>query len=750
MPRPRNLRGGEALEVRQLLAIVGVPWQDPRHLTFSFVPDGTPIAGHESSLFEALGETADPDAWQADIARALQTWAVHGNIDFGIRADGGQPLGVAGKLQRDPRFGDLRFAAQPMVPTSLAIAVLHDPFLSGTLAGDVLFNSNANFAAAQTDLFSVALHEIGHALGLDDSDDPTSVMFHHAGNNLTSLGPSDIAALRALYGWRAPDANDLALNNGTLAAATGIRFPTAQGEYTGATPLVVYGDVRNAYDLDYFRLPPLADYQGPVTVRLQSEGVSLLKPRLQIYDAAGAVLYDQDALHPLGNVISVTLAEVDPAEPLYFRVSGATSDVFGVGRYGLAVTYDARVEAAAYVLDELLIGPYESLNETEIRELFEHPHDGFVREDYYGNDTLATATVLTTTLGYAAHTHYEAIGSVSMAADVDIYRVEAPFAAEANNVLTATVAEMPLNGAHVHVALLDAAGNDLGAEVLANGNGVYTVQAQGLASHGVYYVKVTGMGAPAEHGSDMPPVLGNYTLTAAFGTRAAEIETFAEGRFNRPFKPQSVMLYVAEDQLFHFLLAASARQSHSLEVEMRLIDAGGEVLLTMVTRGGEPVSAAAQHIYPGAYRLEFRNLSRQAGPVEFSLRGGRLSKPVGPAIEDPTLEPLFRDDSDPTLFRYPGDILSPEPVLFVVLPTLPLLPGLNSQGGGSSAQPTTQRAPAVLAPVEAARPPREALVDATIASLRTDWLLDDVEIGRFKPAQKALPSRAARLPRPSY
>ena len=197
--------GLEALEGRRLPAQFGVPWHDATHLSISFVPDGTSIAGHPSDLFQTLDAREPTAVWQQEILRAFQTWAVQADINFALVPDGGEPLGTPGPDQHDPRFGDIRIGAQPMSPEVLSISVPHDPFLSGTWSGDVLLNSTVAFDGNGADLFPVLLHEVGHVLGLDDSDDPNSVMFPHLNNARDSLSPGDIAAVQALYGPRPDD-----------------------------------------------------------------------------------------------------------------------------------------------------------------------------------------------------------------------------------------------------------------------------------------------------------------------------------------------------------------------------------------------------------------------------------------------------------------------------------------------------------------------------------------------------------------
>src|SRR5262249_1763923 len=76
-------------------------------------------------------------------------------------------------------------------------------------------------------------------------------------------------------------------------------------------------------------------------------------------------------------------------------------------------------------MDRILRGPYDSLTPEEIDELFEDPDDVLFNDDHHTNDTFSTATILRTTSGYRADTHYETIASLGDSSDIDIYRIRA-------------------------------------------------------------------------------------------------------------------------------------------------------------------------------------------------------------------------------------------------------------------------------------------------------------------------------------
>lgn len=70
---------------------------------------------------------------------------------------------------------------------------------------DMEFNTNYQWSTAPTapqiDIESVALHEAGHALGLDHSSDPAAIMYptYQPGAIARTLSVDDLAGLRALY-----------------------------------------------------------------------------------------------------------------------------------------------------------------------------------------------------------------------------------------------------------------------------------------------------------------------------------------------------------------------------------------------------------------------------------------------------------------------------------------------------------------------------------------------------------------------
>ncbi len=642
----------EHLEDRCVPTTYGIPWRNPGHLTLSFAPDGTPVASHQSNLFRTLNAYQPTADWQREILQAFQTWATYAHITISLHSDGGQPFGAPGDVQGDSRFGDIRIGAQPMAADALAVTVPYDPFLSGTLSGDVLLNNTVRLDAAH--LFPVALHEAGHALGLDDSSDPNSVMYSRYDGQHTTLTAGDIAAIQALYG--PPPADQ---GGHDLHSATPIHVPS---HYTGKTPLAVFGQLVSTQDVDYYSVRVTGNYRGPVTIRLQTAGVSLLEPRLTIYDNAGRVVGQAASTALGGSVLSVTIPAVAPNGLLYARVDAATTDVFAVGRYGLAVTLDARSTVPPEVIDEVLRSEITNLSEADIQTFFHNPHHPLFNKDNHGNDHFDTATSLPSEVRGSTDLYYEALGSLSDASDMDFYRVKAPTVGQGGpNVLTVTLWEVEPNGVLPQVSVYDVNQNPVPGQVLTNENGTFTLQVPQVQSAGWYYLDV----AAAPFTTDR---VGNYELLADFGRVQANLRSLMNGSISDD-QAQDHPLYIARSQLLHLVLSAQTADGTGSDAGVRLtIYRNGVPLQTVLAHAGDSISTTL-FLTPGAYTIRLNAEPPSQGdrpPLLFQLRAATLTDPIGPALDDPTLDPMYGIPGEPGLYLYPGGIISGDPFLFIV------------------------------------------------------------------------------------
>src|SRR5688500_1095339 len=184
----------ELLEERCVPATWGNPWPDGANLTLSFAPDGTSVGDRVTALYQALSAVAPTAAWQSEVLRAFQTWAVQANINIGLVGDDGSPFGSPGRPQGDDRFGDIRIGGYAMSPEVMALASPFDA-AAGTWAGDVKLNTSYRFGLGgdgDVDLFTALLHEAGHVFGLDHDENPGSALAERYHGVVTGLTASDI------------------------------------------------------------------------------------------------------------------------------------------------------------------------------------------------------------------------------------------------------------------------------------------------------------------------------------------------------------------------------------------------------------------------------------------------------------------------------------------------------------------------------------------------------------------------------
>jgi hypothetical protein len=148
-------------------------------------------------FFETLTNKLSPSTVQSEVERAFQVWATYANVTF-------SPAQMQGAV----RSIDILFAsgahgdAYPFDGPGgvLAHTFYPAPQNGEPIAGDMHFDADENWhAGTDTDLFSVALHETGHALGLGHTSDPGAVMYPYY-RMQTGLTSDDIAGIQALYG----------------------------------------------------------------------------------------------------------------------------------------------------------------------------------------------------------------------------------------------------------------------------------------------------------------------------------------------------------------------------------------------------------------------------------------------------------------------------------------------------------------------------------------------------------------------
>lgn len=139
---------------------------------------------------------------------AMDTWAaVSGFTNLGMVADGGGGFGAAGAAGGT---GDIRVGAVFIdgASGSNVLAHAYQPGTEaifgagGSITGDVHFDNANTWGDGTTgiDFLTVALHELGHALGLGHSSVVGSIMEPVYAGVRHTLHADDIAGIQAIYG----------------------------------------------------------------------------------------------------------------------------------------------------------------------------------------------------------------------------------------------------------------------------------------------------------------------------------------------------------------------------------------------------------------------------------------------------------------------------------------------------------------------------------------------------------------------
>jgi len=586
---------------------VGVPWIDSTSLSLSFVPDGTDISGTPSSSTAYFGSTL-PAVWQKEMLRAFQSWAVQANVNVGLVTDGGQPMGVAGAPQEDPRFGDFRVGARPLSRDLNDSVAGNVPFSysGGTWAGDILLNTKfvttVNPSADQYDLYSVMLQESGNALGvLDNPDDKSSVMYPQYQGKATGLGSADVTAIRQLYGARRADKYEGVSGNDTFAAAYNM---TANGNLTALS-----GDVTQAGDVDVYSFTaPLAGAGATgLTVQLKDAGLSLFTGRLTVYDAGQNQVGSAVTTDPLSNDVSLTVGGYTPGATYFVKIEGAGSDEFSIGAYNLKLTYNVPVGISAIST----FVPYINY------------------EGWSANGILATAQPLDPLS--SGHDSTFAVGGLLTAnTDVDWFKFTP--GTDASGTLTLSV--WAYNGGNLlpTVSVYDSLGNLVPTQIITNDHGLFTIQATNRQAGGTYFAKVA---AAVPTGNQ---ATGLYVLGADLGVHAATLyDSLANGNLSSSQAVSYATLTVGEGRLTQFALSA-ANAGQAAAVRMTIYDSQGNKVFTLVAEAGKAIKTGTVWLAAGTYTVVYNAASKSGASlagIAYSLAKWERSGPVDPFPIDP-------------------------------------------------------------------------------------------------------------------
>lgn len=642
IPRNRQFVMLEVLEDRRLLSATSFGQSNTAAVTISFAPDGTQVVDQSSNLFENFNGVASTDAWQSAILRAFQTWAVNTNADIGLVDDSGDAFGSVGNVQGDNRFGDIRIGAMPMGPGVMALSIPQD-IVSGTWVGDVIFNSDAAFANVD-DIFAVAMHEAGNVFGLKDNDNPASPMY--SGGVIppsTTPTTTDLAALDALFGSREMDRNEEEDDrNDTPDDATRLRTSSSNG-FDGSTPAAAYGDIGTSSDVDVFRFDPVDDYEGPVTIRVRSAGISQLQPRLSVYDRDGELIGSAESTREGGDIVSVQINEADEGR-YYIHVDAASGGVSGIGGYSIVGVFDDLVQSSPQSIDSIAGGGvFRFMEQDQLQDYFVAALNGttvVVNDDLHLNDTPIGATILETSPGFSEATRYQAFGSFSDSTDVDFYQLES--ASDPLTVMTARVRGIggqPLSG---DLALVAPDGSEVGDTILVNDGNDFVVQFSSIQADAGYSLRLGPQSA-----------ITNYELTVSFDTEPVDITPVGTGTLT-PNTPLGLHpLEITEHQIVHFIASSGVPNGGPIDVHVRLRGAAGE-LLTFTVPSGETRSPESILLPPGNYLVEVQS-PIAVGSVVYSVQSVVVSDPLAGLPDDPIDDPISDCGDLPPEACLPGD-----------------------------------------------------------------------------------------------
>lgn len=655
--RPLNL---EQLENRSLFHSEEVSFLGFGSLTYSYAPDGTVVGNHESSLGSVFDNVASRLQWQEAIAKAIQTWAVHANINIGLIQDNGAPSGVYGPTRGNEQYGDIRITGFEYGLDSYAEAVAESNRTAGAWAGDVFFNTKAPWSSL-IDIESAALHEVGHILGLDHSTDPDSPMFEHGPNGKLQLTTQDIALLQAIHGQRELDPNEGDHGNDSIDRATDIKGSendrTVLDGFRGDQVWIQFGDLHSSDDKDVYEIKMNRNYSGPVALEIRSSGLSLARLSAKITDRNGNLLTEGIFQGKQGGVVVLTLDQTNPSDKYYLEVSSASDPFWTTGDYSITVADPNRLLRESRDIADWARKAHRWYHDSDRTkdgfsyQLLPTLDDGLSDDDGHSDDTLVGAVQVPMVLQSQTRIVYQMVGSISNLLDMDHYAVQLPDEIAALTELSIDVESLDIQGLVPRVTVLGENGIVLDSVPRINGFGQTQIIVPSVVPRQKIFVRIDS--------ADVSNLFktGSFALTLTLTNPTSPPPILIDAQLDVNNSLAEREWYIARPQLFAFsLLGQSTNAFGQGDIMLSVFDSNKVLIAGLVAPWNELRSTPGLFLDPGLYYLQVagRGISTELEHLAVQLRADQPSKPVGPILGSTSVKPLYLCPGSTTEYCYPN------------------------------------------------------------------------------------------------
>jgi len=170
-------------------------------VSYSFMATGVgcDTAPEEAGCSISALDEFMPIGYRAEIVKAFNAWSAVANIIFTEITDDGVPFNES-TLSGDIRIGGHAFDGEGNTIAHTFFAPVNGLTASGDLHFDVAENWKIGFGGPGVDIFQVAAHEIGHAIGLAHTDVAGSLLEPFYTEDFVGPQADDIEGAIFIYG----------------------------------------------------------------------------------------------------------------------------------------------------------------------------------------------------------------------------------------------------------------------------------------------------------------------------------------------------------------------------------------------------------------------------------------------------------------------------------------------------------------------------------------------------------------------